>query len=199
MQRRVLSNKNRMHVEGASVLSKQDIKKCLSCGDLVIKPFNESDLGPCDINAHISDKYARIRGCKQVLDLFDYNALEFIDSKYFVVEQGKEYVIQPDEHLLIESLEYFEIPNYVTALIGLRSTFSRLGANTPPTVVDPGFKGKLVFHLIGSSFPIKLHEGVAIFKVIFMYLTSDTEPYCGKYQNQSGIVLPKSDPEWKHT
>jgi dCTP deaminase len=120
----------------------------------------------------ISRKYARIRKRKDILDLYVENMSDgwFINNKYFITEEGKEYLIQPNEHLLIESLEYLEVPTYLTALIGLRSTFSRLGL-----------------------FPIKLYEGMAIFKVIFMNLSSDTEVYHGKYQGQSGIMLPKKD------
>lgn len=177
------------------IVSREDFKKCLLNRDLVITPFEENNLGPCDINLRISRKYARIGKRKDILDLYGENMYDggVINDKYFTVEEGKEYLIQPNEHLLIESLEYLEVPTYLTALIGLRSTFSRLGLNTPPTVIDPGFKGTLVLHLIGSSFPIKLYEGMAIFKVIFMNLSSDTEVYHGKYQGQSGIMLPKKD------
>jgi dCTP deaminase len=177
------------------IVSKEDFKKCLLDGDLVITPFDENNVGPCDINLRISRKYARIGKRKDILDLYGENMNKecFFDDTYFTVGEGKEYIIQPNEHLLIESLEYLEVPTYLTALIGLRSTFSRVGLNTPPTLIDPGFKGTLVFHLMGSSFPIQLYGGMAIFKVIFMHISSDTEGYKGKYQGQRGIRLPKMD------
>lgn len=181
------------------ILSKGDFKKCLSSGDLVIKPFDENSLGPCDINLRISKNYARIRDSQQTLDLRADIDDEFVDNKYFMIEQSEEYVIQPSEHLLIESLEYFEVPTYLTVLIGLRSTFSRLGFSTPPTLVDAGFKGKIVFHLIGTNYPTRLYAGMAVFKAVFMHLSSGTHAYQGKYQNQTGIMLPKSDPMWKRS
>lgn len=176
------------------ILSKQDIENCISKGDLIISPFDKDNLGPSDINLRISRKYNRIRSIAKELDLRTIkNEEEYIKRGYFTIEETSEYTIQPNEHLLIESLENLEVPTYLAAFIGLRSTFSRLGLNTPPTLVDPGFKGILVFHLIGSSFPIKLHEGMAIFKVIFMNISSDTEGYEGRYQGQRGIILPKRD------
>lgn len=180
---------------GNRILSKDDIKTCISNGDLVISPFNENNMGSCDINLCISNDYARIKSTEKDLDLYDktINEEEFINRGYFTIEENKEYVIQSNEHLLIKSLEYLEVPTYLTAIIGLRSTFSRLGLNTPPTFVDPGFKGTLVLHLIGSSFPIKLYECMPIFKVIFMNISSDTEGYRGKYQGQRGIVLSRRD------
>jgi len=180
------------------ILTREDIKKCISNRDLVISPFDEDNMGPCDINLCISRKYACIKHAEKDLDLYaeTINEKEFINNGYFTIEEDKEYVIQPSEHLLIESLEYLEVPTYLTALIGLRSTFSRLGLSTPPTLVDPGFKGTLVFHLIGSSFSIKLYEGMAIFKVIFMSISSDTDGYSGKYQGQKGIILPRKDQNW---
>ena len=193
LERKDLKNKN--SVKNRGVLSKEEIKKCISKGDIVIEPFDENALGPSDINFRISENYVRIKNIQEIMDLRNLES-EIINDKYFAFEKNKEYIIQPNEHLLIESIEYLEMPNYLTALIALRSTFSRLGLSTPPTLIDPGFKGKIVFHLIGSSYPIKLYEGIAVFKVIFLYVSSNTEVYNGAYQNQKGVVLPKSRPIW---
>jgi len=187
--------KNKNNIKNRGVLSKEEIRKCISKGDIVIEPFDENTLGPSDINFRISENYARIKNIQEIMDLRNLES-EIINGKYFTFEKNKEYIIQPNEHLLIESIEYLEMPNYLTALIALRSTFSRLGLSTPPTLIDPGFKGKIVFHLIGSSYPIKLYEGIAVFKIIFLYVSSNTEVYNGEYQNQKGVVLPKSYPIW---
>ncbi|RLC76996.1 MAG: dCTP deaminase [Chloroflexi bacterium] len=193
LERKDLKNKN--NIKNRGVLSKEEIRKCISKGDIVIEPFDENTLGPSDINFRISENYARIKNIQEIMDLRNLES-EIINGKYFTFEKNKEYIIQPNEHLLIESIEYLEMPNYLTALIALRSTFSRLGLSTPPTLIDPGFKGKIVFHLIGSSYPIKLYEGIAVFKIIFLYVSSNTEVYNGEYQNQKGVVLPKSYPIW---
>ena len=185
--------KNKSKRKNLFVLSGERIKRLIIERELLIKPYDKNAVGPCDINLRISENYARIKNTRETLDLYDYKD-EIIDEKYFILERGKEYVIQPNEHLLIESKEYLEMPNFLTGLIGLRSTFSRLGLSTPPTFIDPGFKGKIVLHLIGGSFPIKLHENMSVFKVIFMYVDSNNESYNGKYQNQKGIMLPKMDP-----
>jgi len=171
-----LKNKNSM--KKLIVLSGEDIRKCIQKGELIIKPFGEKEIGPCDVNLRISRNYARIKNAQQTLDLHNLES-EIINSRYFSFESGKEFVIQPNEHLLIESLEYLEMPNYLTALIALRSTFSRLGLSTPPTLIDPGFKGKVVFHLIGTAYPIRLYDSMAVFKVIFMYVPSNIEAYRG--------------------
>ena len=193
LEQKDLKNKNNIKTRG--VLSKADIRKCILREDIIIEPFDENLLEPCDVNFRISGNYARIKNIQQTMDLRNIES-EIINGKYFTFEKGREYIIQPNEHLLIESIEYLEMPNYLTALIALRSTFSRLGLSTPPTLIDPGFKGKIVFHLIGSNYPIKLYEGIAVFKIIFLYLSSNTQAYTGEYQNQNGIVLPKSGPIW---
>ena len=201
--------KNKSNVGTPVVLSKKDIKRCILNKELIIDPLNEDLLGPCDINLRISENYARIKNIQQPLDLgevgsesingkyFRIQPNEHLLRKYFSFQKDKKYIIQPNEHLLIESIEYLKMPKYLTALIALRSTFSRLGLSTPPTLIDPGFKGKIVFHLIGSSYPIWLYEGIAVFKVIFMYTPTNIEAYSGKYQDQYGIILPKGDPIWR--
>ena len=188
--------KNKNNVGTPVVLSKKDIKRCILNKELIIDPLNEDLLGPCDINLRISENYARIKNIQQPLDLGEVGNKP-INGKYFSFQKDKKYIIQPNEHLLIESIEYLKMPKYLTALIALRSTFSRLGLSTPPTLIDPGFKGKIVFHLIGSSYPIWLYEGMAVFKVIFMYTPTNIEAYSGKYQDQYGIILPKGDPIWR--
>ena len=188
--------KNKSNVGTPVVLSKKDIKRCILNKELIIDPLNEDLLGPCDINLRISENYARIKNIQQPLDLGEVGS-KSINGKYFSFQKDKKYIIQPNEHLLIESIEYLKMPRYLTALIALRSTFSRLGLSTPPTLIDPGFKGKIVFHLIGSSYPIWLYEGIAVFKVIFMYTPTNIEAYSGKYQDQYGIILPKGDPIWR--
>lgn len=188
--------KNKSNVGTPVVLSKKDIKRCILNKELIIDPLNEDLLGPCDINLRISENYARIKNIQQPLDLGEVGNKP-INGKYFSFQKDKKYIIQPNEHLLIESIEYLKMPKYLTALIALRSTFSRLGLSTPPTLIDPGFKGKIVFHLIGSSYPIWLYEGMAVFKVIFMYTPTNIEAYSGKYQDQYGIILPKGDPIWR--
>jgi deoxycytidine triphosphate deaminase len=194
LEQKDLKNKIDDYSKRTMVLPKQDLVSCSKNGNLIIKPFEEKNLGPCDINLRISRKFARMNNNIRTLDIFD--DLKDI-SAYFELLEDDEYIIYPNEHLLIESLEYVEIPTDLTADIKLRSTFSRLGLNTPPTTIDPGFKGKIMFHIIGSSFPIKLHAGVAVFKVIFMPVCPNTESYKGKYQNQEGVVLPKKDSCWK--
>ncbi|MEM0127719.1 MAG: hypothetical protein QXO03_01345 [Thermoplasmatales archaeon] len=95
-----------------------------------------------------------------------------------------------NENLLTESEEYLKLPKNVVSFIGLRSTFSRLGLNTPPTMIDPGLEGKIISHLIGGSFPIRLNARTPVFKVMFFYCI-ETRGYNGKYKGQKGIVVPK--------
>jgi dCTP deaminase len=196
LEHKNLKNKNRDSLGRGMVLSKVDIKKCLSSGDLIIKPFDRNSIGPCELDLHISENHARMKQSEQTLDLYKDIYNQFNNNKYFISKKSEDYIIEPNEHFLIESSEYLKVPTYLTALIGLRSTFSRLGFSTPPTLIDPGFKGKIVFHLIGSSYPVRLYAGMAVFKVVFMYVSSNTEAYNGKYQNQRGLMLAKRDPTW---
>jgi dCTP deaminase len=194
LEQKDLKNKIDDYSKRTMVLSKQDLTTCSTNGNLVITPFDKENLGPCDLNLRISKKFARLNNNLQTLDIYgDFKDL----SSYFDIMECDEYIIHPNEHLLIESLEYIEIPTDLMADIKLRSTFSRLGLITPPTSIDPGFKGKIMFHLFGSSFPINLHAGAAVFKVNFMPVYPKAEAYTGKYQNQKGIILPIKDSCWK--
>jgi dCTP deaminase len=83
--------------------------------------------------------------------------------------------------------ERFELPNDLMAFVQLRSTWARKGFMLPPTIVDAGFKGTLTLE-IASFKEQKLPIGERFAHLIFAKLTSPSEPYNGKYQNQFNIT-----------
>ena len=83
------------------------------------------------------------------------------------------------------------MPNNMIGIVGLRSSYSRLGLQMPLGFIDPGFIGQLTLEISGGSFPVLLYEGDRIFRVMFVMLNrASTKTYKGKYQNQEGVTLP---------
>lgn len=92
------------------------------------------------------------------------------------------------------TLEKVTLPNYLMAFCQLRSTFARAGISISPTVVDAGFSGNLTIQVCGSSFPIKIPTKTRFLHLVFSELKSRLiRGYNGKYQNDEGIGLPKTD------
>jgi dCTP deaminase len=88
--------------------------------------------------------------------------------------------------------ETLELPNDLMAFVELRSTWARLGFMLPPTIVDAGFRGNLTLEIVRFGVEL-LPVGQRFIHLIFAKLTSPTELYRGKYDQQSGVTGAKLD------
>lgn len=114
-----------------------------------------------------------------------------IDSILEECEDGRNKLFQ-GQFTLGRTRERFELPNDLMAFVQLRSTWARKGFMLPPTIVDAGFKGTLTLEIASFREQI-LPIGERFAHIIFAKLTSPSEPYSGKYQNQFDITDAISD------
>jgi dCTP deaminase len=98
-----------------------------------------------------------------------------------------QHVILPaGKFFLASTIEHFNIPNDVIAMVHDKSTWARRGLSLFNTVIEPGWKGFLTLELINNSDElIFIDDGDPIAQIIFMRLEEPTDnPYSGKYQSQ---------------
>jgi len=98
-----------------------------------------------------------------------------------------EWIVKPSEFVLLSSLEYFEIPHDLLAVVHDKSSFARQGLALQNTVLEPGWKGHITLELSNHNWKsIKIKVGQPIAQVVFHQLDQPTkQPYNGKYQYQS--------------
>ena len=80
-----------------------------------------------------------------------------------------------------------EIVNMPVDLMGfcnLRSTWARRGIFIPPTIVDPGFRGRLVIEMVSFNEDLVVIQEGERFLHLIVAKVSGAIPYCGQYQNQ---------------
>ena len=85
---------------------------------------------------------------------------------------------------LASSIEEFDMPEDLVAIVHDKSTWARRGLSVFNTVIEPGWKGFLTLELVYHCWkPLYIKAGSPIAQVIFHKLD---EPYAyeGKYQNQ---------------
>ena len=172
------------------ILSKQGLLKAIKSGKLIIEPFDEEIVRENGVDLRIGDEVAILLNNPEPIDpdkISKYNLTEY----YKVVKIDKGFVLQPYMKVLISTLEYIKMPDDIAGFVELRSTFARLGLSIPPTVIDSGFEGQLTLEIHGGAFPVILKKGMRFAHIVFMKLTSKTEPYKGKYQGQRGVTLPR--------
>jgi dCTP deaminase len=172
------------------ILSDFDLTWYLKSGRLVIVPYDEEIVRENGIDLRIGGEIAKLKSLNKVFDT--RNVTEEQVSEFYEVLKSDEFVIYPNERVLLTTLEYIKLPNDIMGFVELRSSFARLGLTIPPTIIDAGFEGNVTLEVHGSTFPIKLYKGQRFAHVIFSKtLNPVLRPYQGKYQGQRGVTLPK--------
>ena len=126
---------------------------------------------------------------------FDDRFMVEVDT---AVEGTDHVIIPPNSFALCETVEVFDIPRDVLVLCVGKSTYARCGLIVNVTPLEPEWRGKVTLEISNTTpLPAKVYanEGVAQ----FVFLKADRvcavsyADKAGKYQDQSGLTLPKVD------
>lgn len=112
-------------------------------------------------------------------------------------KQGKVSIYTPEEHcphfvpyfqkgnfVIASSIEKFNMPNDLVAVVHDKSTWARKGLSVFNTVIEPGWKGWLTLELVYHGHQeLIIPAGSGIAQVLFSTITHPTS-YDGKYNNQ---------------
>ena len=126
----------------------------------------------------------------------------FTDESFVTVDtatSGKDHVIiPPNSFALAETVETFFIPRDVLAICVGKSTYARCGIIVNVTPLEPEWRGKVTIEISNTTpLPAKIYANEGIAQMIFL----KADRVCavsyadkgGKYQDQTGLVLPKVD------
>lgn len=92
--------------------------------------------------------------------------------------------IYPLEFVTPITDEIVSMPNDCIGFCNLRSTWARKGLIIPPTIIDPGFRGRVVIEIVNvSKEPIFLKLGTRFLHLI-VSKCDGAIPYVGIYQGQ---------------
>ncbi len=118
------------------------------------------------------------------------------DQKGFVEMKGDFCIIPPNSFALARSVEYFRIPRNVLTICLGKSTYARCGIIVNVTPFEPEWEGFATLEISNTTpLPAKIYANEGIAQVIFF----EADETCrisyadkkGKYQKQSGIMLPR--------
>lgn len=161
------------------LLSGEEIKKNLG-GDIIIQPYNPSQLNPNSYNLRLSDELLVYD--TDVLDMKKDNPVR----RLTIPPEGL--LLEPNRLYLGRTLEYTRTDRFVPMLEG-RSSVGRLGLFVHVTAGfgDVGFAGfwTLEMHCIH---PIVIYPGVEICQIYYHTIQGEYQKYdSGKYQNNTGV------------
>jgi dCTP deaminase len=126
---------------------------------------------------------------------FDDRSFVTVDT----LETGKDHVIiPPNSFALCETVETFSIPRDVLCICVGKSTYARCGIIVNVTPLEPEWRGKVTIEISNTTpLPAKIYANEGIAQMLFL----KADRICavsyadkrGKYQDQTGLVLPKVD------
>ncbi len=118
------------------------------------------------------------------------------DTQGLVTIEDDICIVPPNSFALAVSVEKFKIPRNVMTICLGKSTYARCGIIVNVTPFEPEWEGHVVLEISNTTpLPAKVYAGEGLAQVLFfesdMECTTSYSDRGGKYQNQTGITLPK--------
>jgi len=119
-----------------------------------------------------------------------------VDPASMVDFKGPICVVPPNSFALARTVEYFRVPRNVLTICVGKSTYARCGIITNVTPFEPEWEGYVTLEISNTTpLPAKIYANEGIAQVLFFESDSPCETSykdkAGKYQNQTGITLPR--------
>ena len=166
------------------ILSDKTILKMLDEKSLVINPVTKEQIQPASVDIRLGNTFS-------VVDDTPSNIITLDSQISYKTITTDTYLIMPGEFVLATTMEYFELPDNLTAFVEGRSSLGRMGLFIQNAGwVDPGFKGEITLELYNANrCAIELKAGRRVGQLVFAEMDAPAiNPYNGKYQGQMGAT-----------
>lgn len=166
------------------ILSDKTILQMTKDKTLVIEPLENQQIQPASVDVRLGNTFSIVEDSPSgVITLGS-------EIKYKTIKADI-YVLLPGQFVLATTMEYFELPDDLTAFVEGRSSLGRMGLFIQNAGwVDPGFKGEITLELFNANrCAIELSSGRRVGQLVFAKMdTTALNPYKGKYQGQRGAT-----------
>lgn len=182
-----------------SIKSDRWIRKMALEHDM-INPFNDRQIRQGVISYGLSSYGYDLRVADEFKIFTNVNSAivdpKNFDQRSFIDVKGPSVLIPPNSFALARSVEYFKIPRDVLTICVGKSTYARCGIIVNVTPFEPEWEGFVTLEISNSTpLPAKIYSNEGLCQILFFQ--GDEPPdvsykdKSGKYQSQTGIVLPK--------
>ncbi|MBD5081995.1 MAG: dCTP deaminase [Ruminococcaceae bacterium] len=169
------------------ILSDKTILQKLKDKTLIIDPLTNEQIQPASVDIRLGNTFSVVEDSPSGIITMESE----INYKTICTDT---YVILPGQFVLATTMEYFELPDDLTAFVEGRSSLGRMGLFIQNAGwVDPGFKGEITLELFNANrFGIELKAGRRVGQLVFAEMDDHAlNPYKGKYQGQTGATGSK--------
>ena len=169
------------------ILSDGEIRKLIQEKSLQIEPLDEAQVQPASVDIRLGNTFC-------VLEDTFHGIIRLQDEIKYKTMTTDRYLLLPGQFILATTMEYFKLPDNLTAFVEGRSSLGRLGLFIQNAGwVDPGFEGEITLELFNANrCAIELQAGDRVGQLVFARMKeSALRPYSGKYQKQKGATGSK--------
>lgn len=169
------------------ILSDKTMLKMHGEKTLIISPLEKSQIQPASVDVRLGNTFSIVEDTPTGVITLDS------EVRYKTI-QTDTYILLPGQFVLATTMEYFELPDNITAFVEGRSSLGRMGLFIQNAGwVDPGFKGEITLELFNANrCAIELKSGRRVGQLVFAVMdTPALHPYHGKYQGQRGATGSK--------
>ncbi|MBR5089949.1 MAG: dCTP deaminase [Ruminiclostridium sp.] len=166
------------------ILSDKTIIKMLKEKSLVIDPVTDEQIQPASVDIRLGNTFS-------IVDDTPSGIISLSSEIRYKTITADKYLILPGQFVLATTMEYFELPDDLTAFVVGRSSLGRMGLFIQNAGwVDPGFRGEITLELFNANrCAIELQSGRRVGQLVFAQMDDKAQvPYNGKYQGQRGAT-----------
>ena len=166
------------------ILSDKTILKMLENKSLTITPVEKEQIQPASVDVRLGNTFS-------IVEDMSRGILSLDNEIVYKTITADTYVLLPGQFVLASTMEYFELPDNLTAFVEGRSSLGRIGLFIQNAGwVDPGFRGEITLELFNANrCAIDLKAGRRVGQLVFAQLDDTAlNPYSGKYQGQRGAT-----------
>ncbi len=166
------------------ILSDKTLMKMIEEESLIVEPLEKEQIQPASIDIRLGNTFSIVEDTSTgIINLEN-------EIKYKTITTDS-YILLPNQFVLATTMEYFDLPNDLTAFVEGRSSLGRMGLFIQNAGwVDPGFKGEITLELYNANrCAIELKAGRRVGQLVFAKMDDVAlNPYNGKYQGQKGAT-----------
>ena len=166
------------------ILSDKTLMKMIENKELVVEPLEKEQIQPASVDIRLGNTFSIVEDTSTgIINLEN-------EIKYKTITTDS-YILLPNQFVLATTMEYFDLPDDLTAFVEGRSSLGRMGLFIQNAGwVDPGFKGEITLELYNANrCAIELKAGRRVGQLVFAKMDDTAlNPYNGKYQGQKGAT-----------
>ena len=127
------------------ILSDKTLQAMLSAGTLTITPLIEDQIQPASVDIRLGNTFS-------VVEDSPSGIINMENEIRYKTITSESYILLPNQFVLATTMEYFDLPDDLTAFVEGRSSLGRMGLFIQNAGwVDPGFKGEITLELYNAT------------------------------------------------